>query len=56
MELAKYILKFKIIIFFIAVSISKIASEGFDPPTSGLWAQHASAAPTSFFTVWIFGF
>ena len=22
-----------------------IAEEGFDPPTSGLWAQHASAAP-----------
>ena len=22
-----------------------VAEEGFDPPTSGLWAQHASAAP-----------
>ena len=23
----------------------KIAEDGFDPSTSGLWAQHASAAP-----------
>ena len=22
-----------------------IAESGFDPPTSGLWAQHASSAP-----------
>ena len=22
-----------------------VAEGGFDPPTSGLWAQHASAAP-----------
>ena len=25
-----------------------IASEGFDPPTFGLWAQHASPAPRCF--------
>lgn len=24
---------------------TKIAEDGFDPSTSGLWAQHASAAP-----------
>ena len=26
----------------------KIAESGFDPPTSGLWAQHASSAPPRF--------
>jgi hypothetical protein len=25
--------------------IKDIAASGFDPPTSGLWAQHASTAP-----------
>ena len=27
----------------------KLAGEGFDPPTSGLWAQHASSASPRFF-------
>ncbi|KAM3723612.1 Alpha-N-acetylgalactosaminidase [Dirofilaria immitis] len=25
--------------------LPKLAASGFDPPTSGLWAQHASTAP-----------
>ena len=25
--------------------IRDVAEGGFDPPTSGLWAQHASSAP-----------
>ena len=28
-----------------------VAEGGFDPPTSGLWAQHASSAPLC----WLYG-
>ena len=28
-----------------------IAEHGFDPRTSGLWAQHASTAPLCYFTL-----
>ena len=28
--------------------VKRIAESGFDPPTSGLWAQHASTAPLCF--------
>ena len=28
--------------------IKTLAASGFDPPTSGLWAQHASTAPRCF--------
>ena len=30
----------------------KIAERGFDPRTSGLWAQHASTAPLCFACLW----
>ena len=30
----------------------KIAERGFDPRTSGLWAQHASTAPLCFARLW----
>ena len=30
------------------INISIIAEVGFDPTTSGLWAQHASTAPLCF--------
>ena len=33
----------------LSLAESYIAEEGFDPPTSGLWAQHASAAPLCYF-------
>ena len=31
----------------------KIAERGFDPRTSGLWAQHASTAPLCFACLWV---
>ena len=34
-------------IFFLLIKM-KIAERGFDPRTSGLWAQHASTAPLCF--------
>uniref|UniRef100_A0A0R3RQH6 Sushi domain-containing protein n=1 Tax=Elaeophora elaphi TaxID=1147741 RepID=A0A0R3RQH6_9BILA len=34
--------------FHFLVTTAKIAASGFDPPTSGLWAQHASTAPRCF--------
>ena len=33
-------------ILFILLLYLKIADEGFDPPTFGLWAQYATSAPT----------
>ncbi len=35
----------------------RLTGGGFDPPTSGLWAQHASSAPPRFFfCVWLTNF
>ena len=28
------------------MNVSKLARGGFDPPTFGLWAQHAASAPS----------
>ena len=36
---------------FLLIKI-KIAERGFDPRTSGLWAQHASTAPLCFACLW----
>ena len=30
--------------------VSPLATSGFDPPTSGLWARHAPSAPRCYFT------
>ena len=36
----------------VVLSIKRILAEnGFDPPTSGLWAQHASTAPLCFIAI-----
>ena len=36
----------------LVLSIKKnLAENGFDPPTSGLWAQHASTAPLCFVVI-----
>ena len=32
-------------LFSLSVQDVYVAEGGFDPPTSGLWAQHASSAP-----------
>ena len=37
---------------FLLIKI-KIAERGFDPRTSGLWAQHASTAPLCFACLWV---
>ena len=38
-----------ILVWISPLSKSLIAEDGFDPSTSGLWAQHASAAPLCYF-------
>ena len=35
-------------------SKQKLAERGFDPRTSGLWAQHASTAPLCFWQIGVF--
>ncbi len=33
--------------------LKKLAEDGFDPSTSGLWAQHASTAPLCFLQAFV---
>ena len=39
-----------------SVNKKRIAESGFDPPTSGLWAQHASPAPLCYICYFIASF
>ena len=43
-----YVNEKSVINSFMSVNIKSLAGEGFDPPTFGLWAQHAASAPTRF--------
>ena len=42
----------KIVQFMSKWKTSPLAEDGFDPSTSGLWAQHASAAPLCYTLSW----